>query len=68
MQKRKAIVWWLICGAVLSGCATPAPKVPVAADGPRPAPPSAAVMAPREANFQERLLNFFSALPEKPTK
>ena len=72
MRNVNTIAILLLCALALSSCTTPeslpaAPPQVVEVPGPRLAPPPADVMVKREANFRERLLNFFSASPEKPT-
>jgi hypothetical protein len=72
MEKLGRIVSLLTCMLAASSCATPeaVPPAPpsvleVKAAALPPAP--ADVMVQRAASFQQRLLDFFSASPEKPT-
>lgn len=59
----------LIFALAVYGCATPPPaKQAVQVEPPQLPPPPAGVMVPRAANFLDRLLNFFSASPPKPTR
>ena len=74
MDKRRLLPSLLLLALALSSCATPGIK-------PEPAPPAVVklakaklpdpppeVMVPRAPSFQERLVNFFSSSPAKPTK
>ena len=73
MDRRKLLLLWLPLALAISGCATPGPApepappalLPLARPQLPPAPPE--VMQVREANFQKRLLDFFSPSREKPT-
>ena len=69
MRTNNGLRMLLLCGLVLSGCATQVPpaSVPVEVSPPKLAPAPADVMVPREANFRKRLLDFFSASPAMPT-
>lgn len=71
MRNVCVIVMWLLLVPVLSSCATPelppAPPSVIEVPGPRLAPPPTGVMVKREANFRERLLNFFCPSCTRPT-
>ena len=70
MQNVKLTSLLPIIALALCACATPAATACKPLDVP-PAklpPPPAEVMEERPANFQERLVNFFSLSAEKPTK
>lgn len=69
MSGYKRALALLLSIAAISGCATPPPAIKPAQIAPaKLAPPPADVMVPRPANFQQRLLDFFSSSPAKPTK
>jgi hypothetical protein len=71
MRNVPAMLLWLLCVLGSSSCATQAPppaKVPVLVAPAKLPPAPADVMVPREANFLQRLLNFSSTSPAKPTE
>lgn len=69
MPAKKPAAALLLSLLALSGCATPPPAIkPAQIECPTLPPPPADVMVSRPASFQERLLNFFSSSPQKPTK
>ena len=74
MPKPKLLLASLLLALGLCACATPGKTPPTAppsiiqlAKPKLPEPPPEA-MVKRDANFQERLVNFFSPSPGKPTK
>lgn len=71
MRNVNAIAMSLLLALGLSSCATPelppAPPSVIEVKPPRLAQPPAEVMQPREANFRERLLNFFCPSCTTPT-
>lgn len=68
MRNASTTPLWMIFALAVYGCAIPPPaKQAVQVEPPQLPPPPADVMVPREANFLDRLLNFFSASPPKPT-
>ena len=68
MCVKRTVPVLLLSIAAISGCATPPPPVTPAQIEPAKLPPAPAdVMVPRPANFQQRLLDFFSSSPAKPT-
>lgn len=69
MKKLLTTALLLICALALSACASnlPAAKQPMAVAPPVLPPAPADVMVKREPNFQQRLLNFLSDSPAKPT-
>lgn len=68
MQNAKLTNLLLITMLALCACATPAPSKPVVVPAAKLPPPPAEVMQEHKADFQERLLNFFSISPVKPMK
>ena len=69
MPVKKPAAASLLLLMALSGCATPPPAIrPAEIQCPQLPPAPADVMVPGQASFQERLLNFFSSSPAKPTK
>ena len=62
----------LVCALALSSCATPAvkpdpaPPSVVALPRARLAPPDAEMMVPREPDFLQKVLNFWSVKPAAP--
>lgn len=69
MRTNNVRLMLLLCVLALYGCATPIQpaSVPVEVSAAKLAPAPADVMVPREANFRQRLLNFFSTSPSMPT-
>lgn len=63
-MKTYAALTMIVLSLASFGCATPSP---LALQSTALSPPPAEVMVPRDANFRERLLRFFSTLPTKPT-
>ena len=59
-----------ICVLACCACTTQGPiaRMPMANMQQVLPPPPTAVMVPRTANFQERLVNFFSVSPQKQTQ
>lgn len=64
MRFSPEITLLLVYATALAGCATVSPA-PV--DPPKLAPPAAAVMVPRKADFLERMENFLFDLLPRPT-
>lgn len=77
MRTNNGLRMLLLCGLVLSGCATQVPpaSIPVEVSPPKLPPAPANVMVERPASFRQRLLEFFqqtpvgssSTSPTKPT-
>lgn len=69
MRKLLLTVLFLICATGVASCASPlpAPSKPVEVKPAQLPPPPADVMVKREPTFTQRLLNFLSDSPAKPT-
>lgn len=68
MHKVRLALLLTLSALALCGCATPVPTSrPVEVAPPKLPPAPADVMVIRKADFQERLLNFFSDSPQTPT-
>ena len=67
MPKLRLLLLSTLFGVAACGSVTPALK-PVLIPPPVLPPPPQDVMVPRVADFQERLLNFFSPKPPAPTQ
>ncbi len=69
MKKPLAIALSLIFSLALCACASnlPAAKQPVEVPPPKATPAPVDVMQARSANFRQRLLDFLSTSPPKPT-
>ena len=69
MLTKKLPLLSVLLSMVLCGCATPTPPParPVEIPCPKLPPAPASVMEPETEDFQESLLNFFSASPDAVT-
>ncbi|ALN97580.1 Rz1 lysis protein [Aeromonas phage phiARM81ld] len=70
MAKRALMLMLLLSMTAVSGCATSSAALPKPNDPtlcPRPAPPPAAVMKPRKADFSQRMQSFLFDSDTKPT-